>query len=513
MSRVLSTAVDRAVVELERRSKAESYFNDPAAWAEYMLGVKLWSKQREVAASVMKNKSVAVKAGHGVGKSFLVALLVCHWIDTRFPHVFVASTAPSVDQIGGIVWREIRRMKESIAKRYKDGEIDHELPGYITSDNQWKLDGGTILGFGRKPPDNKEGDMFQGLHDGYVLALGDEACGLSGDLIDALGNITSNEGSRRILIANPTNPASYFAKIFKADTGAWALHTISVLDSPNFTDEKYEMSELALASLSGPSYVEDKKLEYGEDSPRYKARVLGEFAFDDEQTLITAEAIDKAVATDITVSSDDRPVLGVDVARMGDDKSTVYENIGGRIRYVDAWGKTETTETANKVHRIAIDRSASVVFVDSDGVGGGVKDQLVQLSNGAYIVVEVHGSGASPDRRQWHNFRAFIWDNFRLRCNKGEIDLDHNDTDLHDELMGPRYLFNKQTGGLLVESKDDMKGRGMKSPDLADGAIYASILFDLDDPLGGFSPGDKLRATASDILGEVPSYLEVMRTF
>ena len=510
MANFLPKVAARVAEEVERKGKSASYFNDPVAWADYMLGMKLWSKQREIAYSVVKNKSVAVKAGHGTGKSLLVAVLICWWVDTRYPNVFVASTAPSTAQINAIVWREVRKLKNLIEKRFKEGEIDHALPGYITDDAHWKMPGGVLLGFGRKPPDNKEDDAFQGLHDGYVLAVGDEAVGLNSDLIDALGNITSNEGSRRIVIANPTNPGSYFAKIFREDLG-WTLHTISVLESPNFTDEKHEMSQEALEKLTGVSYVEDKKKEYGEESARYKARVLGEFANDDEYTLITQEVVEKAKSTEVKPDLEKRPVLGVDVARMGTDMSVVYENNNGHIRYVDSWAKTETTETATKVHRIALDKGADIVYVDSDGVGGGVKDQLVLLSNGLYTVIEVHGSGASPDRRQWHNFRAFMWDYFRMRMSNNQIDLDTEDTDLQDELMGPRYGFNKQSGGLVIESKEDMNDRGLKSPDRADAAIYSSLNVDLDDPLLGLNKGDKIRLTPEEVIGDVPQYFTIMR--
>lgn len=452
-------------------------------------------------------------AGRGLiptHNSFLVAVLICWWIDTRYPNAFVASTAPSTAQINAIVWREVRKLKSLVTKRFKEELIDHELPGYITADAQWKTDGGTILGFGRKPPDNKEDDSFQGIHDAAVLAVGDEAVGLNADLIEALSNITSNEGSRRILIANPTNPGCYFAKIFREDLG-WVCHTISVLDSPNFTDEKYEMSAEALERLTGPTYVADKKKEYGEDSARFKARVLGEFANDDDYTLITQEVVEKGKACEIKPDLEKRPVLGVDVARMGTDMSVVYENNNGCIRYVDSWGKTETTETATKVHRIALEKSAEIVYVDSDGVGGGVKDQLVLLSNGLYTVIEVHGSGASPDRRQWHNFRAFMWDYFRLRMAQGQIDIDPQDESLHDELMGPRYSFNKQSGGLVIESKEDMNDRGLKSPDRADAAIYSSLNIDLDDPLLGLNKGDKIRLTPEEVMVNVPHYFTVMR--
>ena len=206
MSTILSGAVEYALNEKERQKKSAEYFDDPVKWAEYMLGATLWSKQVDICRALRTNSSIAVKAGHGVGKSFLVALLVTWWMDTRYPNAFVASTAPSQAQIGAIVWREIRNFKSLIERRYDAGDIDHKLPGYITSLNEWKSDDGTMMGFGRRPPENKEESSVQGVHAPYVLAVGDEACGLSAEIIDALSNITSNANSRRILIGNPTNP-------------------------------------------------------------------------------------------------------------------------------------------------------------------------------------------------------------------------------------------------------------------------------------------------------------------
>lgn len=500
----LELATEQVIDQLERQKRTSSFFNDPVLWARYMLGVDLWSKQREIANSLVNNKNVAVKAGHGVGKSFLVAVLACWWVDTRFPNAIVASTAPSTQQIGAIVWNEIRKMYRTIEGRYEAGEIDHKLPGTInadTKDNKWSLSNGESLGFGKKPPDGKEGDMLQGIHSAYVLALGDEACGLSEDIIEALGSITSNEGSRRILIANPTNPSSYFGKIFKEDKG-WTLHTISVLDSPNFTDEKYEMSELALKALSGPSYVEDKKKEYGENSARYKARVLGEFAFDVANSLITPEDIAKAVDTELIPSVNSRPVLGVDVARYGPDETVVYMNHHNVLRLKDSWGKTSTTETAMKVHRIAIDEAVSEVRIDSSGVGGGVVDELIRLSEGRYTIYSMLGQSASPDKKQWHNARAFWFDKMRELMRAEFLDIDPLDERLQDELCSLEYLFSAQSGGLLIESKDDMRKRGLKSPDFADAASYAMADLSLISGEPAMEPGERFTVDPNDIAPE-----------
>lgn len=506
MAHPLELAVEQTIDSMQRSKRTSDFFNDPAAWAEYMLDMKLWSKQKEIADSVVVNKSTAVKAGHGVGKSFLVAVLACWWVDTRYPNAIVASTAPSVQQIGAIVWKEIRKLKGIIAKRYAEGLIDHELPGHInsdTKDNQWKAPDGVPIGFGKKPPDNKEDDSFQGIHDGYVLAIGDEACGLSGEIIDALGNITSNEGSRRILIANPTNPAAYFATLFRQDKG-WTLHTISVFDSPNFTDERFSMSQDALDKLSGPSYVEDKKKEYGEDSARYKARVLGEFAFDQVNSLITPPDIAVGVDTDIIPSTATQPVLGVDVARFGEDDSVAYICHDGKLRFVDSWGKAGAPETANRIDRIAREHGVCEVRIDGTGIGGPIADIVASLAGGAYTVVAMNGGAASPDRTRWHNARAFWYDKTREMLRGQTLDIDIEDERLQDELMSIEYKFNKVSGGLLIEAKDDMRARGMKSPDFADAAIYACA--DMTEILGGqfagMNVGDQVRFDPAEVGGD-----------
>lgn len=494
--------------EIKRKQDSATYFNDPSAWSQYMLGITLWSKQAEIAKSVVHNKSVAVKAGHGVGKSWLAAILIVWWIDTRYPAAFVASTAPSQAQISAIVWRYVRQLKSLVDTRYKEGLVDHKLPGYITSDNQWKEDGGVILGFGRKPPDNKEDDSFQGLHDGYVLAIGDEAVGLSESMIDALGNITSNENSRRVLIANPTNPGSYLGKLFREKVENWEYHTISVLDSPNFKEGGEGLDPEALEKLVGPQYVADKKKEYGETSARFKARVLGEFAWDLGDTLITPEIIATATDAEITPDSESLITLGVDVARFGKDLSVIYLNQGGRLRMLKSFDYNTLTELVAFVHKAALDNGVHEVRYDVSGVGQGFEDLMWLEEVRPYKMIGMNASGASPDRRQWHNARAWWWDSVRKMLRDGEVDIDGSDERLVDELMSVQYKFNAQSGGLLIESKDDMKKRGMKSPDFADAAIYAC--FDVNKVQEDVKPPTKIHEAPEDILDSMPSYLNLL---
>jgi hypothetical protein len=555
-SNYLSELLPDILEDFQKRGKEAAYFDDVALWAKEKLDLDLWSKQIEIADAIATGpiKSIAVRAGHGVGKSFLAGILACWWIDTRpIQYVFVASTAPSADQVGAILWREIRRFHSVSHARFKEGKIDRPLPGYITMDNKWRDDLGNLIGQGRKPPDHSE-DAFQGIHAEYVLAIGDEACGLSENMIDSLSNITSNEKSRRLLIANPTNPRSRLGAIFREDTGAWSLHHISVLHSPNFhgggvcdcPEHRNEphglgLSRQALASLTDQSYVEEKKLEYGEGSARYKARVLGEFAFDAGNTLFEAYDIAQAIDASCWTSTTAKVVLGVDVARSKTGDSTfvysyttglmrewlerkdkdalvpvvgeVGERVGGQLRFVDSFrgvplvdrierDGSATVGQATLIHQHAIELGATEVRVDKGGLGVGLIDGLMALSYGHYDVIEMVGGGPTPDARAWYNNRAFQYDQMKRRFFAGEIDIDPEDRILIEQLEDILFESKDPYGAMLIESKDSMKKRGIKSPDAADAAWYAcaDLSYLTEGPLAGKQAGDLMTLDEFDLM-------------
>lgn len=498
----LADIAARVSEELSARAKRKEYRDNPVAWARDVAGVHLWSSQAEVAMSVAKNKDVVVKAGHGVGKSFLAGLLVCWWIDTRYPDCFVASTAPSTSQIKAIVWREIEIISGMIDKRFAEGLIDHRLPGYRTSDAEWKTDSGTIIGFGRKPPEgeNRTGDSLQGIHAaGGVLAIGDEAVGLSENLIDALGNITSTSNSRRLLICNPTNPASYVAKLFKNKPDNWSFHTISVLNSPNFTDEKHTTPPEVLESLTDESYIHAKREEYGEGSAMWKARVEGEFAWDMGFTLIRPEDISKGLDLEVVPSLETRPVLGVDVSRSkAGDKNTVYKWHDGQLRFVEDWNDANAMNTARRIDQLARENGVTDVRIDGAGLGGPIADAVREHAGRAYEVYEILGGDSSPDNKRWYNFRAWMYWSFQDRLARGLIDLDAEDEDLQEQLLG--IEIKKRTQGndsLLLLSKEEMRKAGIHSPDHADAAVYASL--DLSPWTGRLPEGTPIVQERSEI--------------
>jgi hypothetical protein len=497
--------------------KKRQYVSNPAQWAWDMLGVQLWSKQREIADAVRTQRRVAVAAGHGVGKSYVAGIICLWWWDTHpamEEETFIATTAPSKDQVD-LIWAVIRSMHARMKLRYDQGLIDHHLPGYITGDNKYKLPDGQTLGQGRKPPDSKSDIAFQGRHATYLLAIGDEAVGLTEGFLNALEVIAVGEKNVILLLANPTDPSCAMARIWPDPEGRggraeWTRIHISVLDSPLITKEPgFDTSKVT--GMSGEKFLREAEEMYGgKDDPRYIARVLGQWAWDNGVGLFPEEVIARAMRT-VVIPDAEYPKrrFGVDVARMGVDSTQVYECQEGwvwetdpetneptintgvpglYIRQVDEWRKAPVTSnnpenlgSAQRIDRLALEYGVEAVNIDAGGgLGAGLFDAILDAwgdnsREQSYQLFEVYGNDMKGvDRRSFLNLRAWGFSELKRRMAAGEIDLDVEDSKLLDELRGIRA---KVVNGsvLQIESKEDMKKRGAKSPDRADAVWYATL--------------------------------------
>lgn len=491
-------------------------------WAREYLGVQMWAKQRELLRSLVTNRNTAVAAGHGVGKSWSAAIAVAWWVDVHpVDETFVATTAPSAEQVN-IIWDNVRRVHGLAKQRFEDGLVDHPLPGYITGDNKWKLANGTILGQGRKPPDAKSDVAFQGRHATYLLAIGDEAVGISPGFLEALGNIATAEHNRQLLLANPTDPSSAMAKIWVNELASWHRMHISVFDSPKITpDPEFDVDKAP--ALSGMEYIEQALETFGsEDDPRYVARVLGQWAFDAGNTVFTAEELARAKRTVVVPDPFWRREAGVDVARMGSDSSIVYVRERGevwevdpetdkpvrgtgvegvRIRLHSKWSKAplvganpENPGTANRLDTILREELLAVAKVDASGIGSAVVDGLADLNgDAAYQVIEVFGGAQPSDGRAYVNLRAETIFDLKRDMAAGVVDLDPGDETLFNELEGIQFEITER-GPLKIESKETIRRSGRKSPDHADGLWYAYLDVDalLDDPYAGLERGERV---------------------
>lgn len=464
------------------------YRDKPVLWVRERIGEHLTLDQRKIARSVVENRYTAVKSCHDAGKSHTASRIAAYWIDTHDPgDAFVVTTAPTTAQVKAILWREIGRA-------HRKGN----LPGRITGDAEWKYAWGAgpdeLIAFGRKPADY-DPSAFQGIHARYVLIIIDEAGGVPKPIFDAVDSLATNEYARVLAIGNPDDPTSHFAKVCKPGSG-WNVIRINGLESPNFTREGiegYPLVQELMARLNippsiekipddlrplliSPLWVEERIKRWGTQSPLFVSKVLGEFPEVSHDSLIEpawiVAAQNRELKADILDAS-----FGVDVARYGNDSTIISLREGGRVRIVYENPKTSVTRTAGEViHAIDAHPASPPANVDDVGVGGGVTDILEAQG---YPVRPLIGQARSTEflpngKTRFVNKRAeWYWalrEDFRL----GHIDIDPTDDELAAQLSNIKYGINS-SGQIYVESKEDMRKRGVDSPDRADSVCYSWV--------------------------------------
>ncbi len=404
MPTYLNDVLDGAIEEMRSRSKLKLYESDPQAWLSDVLGKRWYSKQNEIVNAFMSGSRTAVKSANGCGKSAVVADLITWIVATGVPsETLCIVSAPTLSQIEKVIFAYLKVNKGLADVR------DRALPGRITETLAWKLDGNNgaeFLVFGKRPSDQDIVSSFQGTRKRNTYVFLDEAGGLPTDMFTAAEAVATGQGSRILAIGNPDRRGTEFHRIFTDPqlSQDWSLHTISAFDLPTFTEESVYPDEDSqknfLNGLTSVDWVEHKKRAWGEDSARYKAKVLGEFPDEADNTFFPQSTIDAGFDADIEEDADIRPVLGLDVARFGSDENVLYINRGGRVRVIDKWSKLDLIETARRVHTHAQRLVADIINVDVNGVGGGVVDALLRLdefSDAVYSVGAINNSHASPD--------------------------------------------------------------------------------------------------------------------
>ena len=185
--------------------------------------------------------------------------------------------------------------------------------------------GKELVGFGRKPADTDQA-AFQGIHALNPLIVIDEACGVPKSIFDAVDALATNDNARVLAIGNPDDPASHFAEICKPGSG-WHVITISAFDTPAFTGEEVPR---AAAAARCPRVGRGAQEALGRNSPIYQSKVLGEFPDISDDSLIHPKWIEAAQKRQLP--RDNKPELGVDIARYGEDETVIMRREGGWVR-------------------------------------------------------------------------------------------------------------------------------------------------------------------------------------
>lgn len=451
------------------------YARNPAGWVVDRCREFLWSLQVAILESVRDHRRTAVHSCHGSGKSFDVGRLAGWWIDVHpVGTAMVVTSAPTEDQVKGILWQEIGNAHERA-----------ELPGNVNQ-KEWRI-GRHLVGIGRKPADYTEGSAdqppqtFQGYHRRYVLVILDEAGGIPEWLWEAANKLLTNDECRIIAIGNPDFEGSKFSKVCSAGSG-WNVIHIDGLATPNFTGE-YVPPDVA-ANLLGQAFIDEIVKDFGEDSPQYVAQVRGLFPADQQTGVVPWSGVQACRGAEILerIGGLRVPIeLGVDVGA-GGDRTVIRARRGMQAAEVWRSSSDDPEVVARAIDDAQFATGATSVKIDAIGIGwatvGHVRDKLATrgVFDCAVHAVNVAEASTAVDARGRPRFARrrdeIWWEVGRELTRHRRWDLSQCDERTVADLVAPRWAEDRH-GRIQVESKDDVRRRLRRSPDDADALLLA----------------------------------------
>lgn len=464
------------------------YAQEPVYFVEDMIRVNPDEKQRDILRSLRDYPMTSVRSGHGIGKSAVEAWAVIWYLCTR-PFPKIPCTAPTQHQLFDILWAEISKWLRNNPALKQDIIWTRErvyMKGYP---EEWFAVARTAT--------NPE--ALQGFHADHVLYIIDEASGVSDKVFEPVLGAMTGLDAKLLMMGNPTRLSGFFYDSHhKARAEYNAMHVDgrdSAHVSKQFVDKIIKM--------------------FGEDSDVFRVRVSGQFPKATPDSLIAMEWCENAARRQQPESLAHRIDIGIDVARYGDDSSILYPLADKAVsRPYETYHHNRTTEISGyavmMIKRFALEEQVNVirVKVDCDGLGVGVYDNLYDLKD--QIMDEVYKercqrAGADPnDSRQeipaldleiqechfggaggkideedpveYSNSTGLMWGKVRKYLQEGTLTLPDDDM-LFTQLTNRKYMVNKN-GKLELERKENMKKRGLQSPDIADALALA--LYDPD---------------------------------
>ena len=466
----------------EARKIRDCAQKDPVLFIRNVLGAKPWSAQVKIIESVRDNKETAVASCHESGKDWTAARIALTFLFTH-PQSYVVTTANTFPQVRDVLWQEIAMAYNSSRKR---------LGGELLETRIKVAPGWFAVGIA-----TYDANAFQGRHavSGQILIIADEAAGIDPDIWLGIDGLMGSEDARLLAIGNPTDPSGKFAKMFERPKVKKIY--ISAFDTPNFTKFNITLEDirsgnweskitgpLPYKGLVSPGWVRDMWEKWcgsiieGEDNPLWIARVLGRFPETSTDTLIPLFWVEKSMAQWANFPEGLPVVTGMDVARFGSDRSCIATRKGFKIMKLKVYNKRDTMVLTGALLSEIREEKVLRANVDEPGVGGGVIDRATELGMGS--IVKGINTGDSPnDPERFLNLRAEMWWLMRehLNPNREENSLLlilPPDEDLKADLVAPKYKYTSR-GQIQVESKDEMKRRGIRSTDLADAVGLAFL--------------------------------------
>jgi hypothetical protein len=439
--------------------------------------------QAEALANLEEHHMVAIRSGHGVGKSRFLG-----WVVWWF-HVCMKNpgkplknpcTGPSGDNIEDVLWGEVQLL---------GGHLHPFLraPFEINSDELYCMEERKAWFSKLRTARQENPNALAGFHGDPCLFLIDEAFGVPDEVFEVARGAMSDVHSYAIMTGNPTRLDGYAFNAFHNKRSIWHCMHVNCEDELVDNIKQYPFvhpnGDVEIIEAGGrvsPDFAPGFEDEYGRDSPVYAARVMGTFPDSETDQIIRHEWVDKCWDREVMPPVDRHRIMGVDVAYQGDDDSALVVRHGPNIETIEHWHGYDPVETAARVLGAYRDlkkgkKQVRYICIDATGIGAGVyaslrkalKDDRDVSVLPVYVAEKAPEDGGSKCRR----LRDWLWWQSRLffKDRKPRF-LEDNMVfrRLAKELCSPKFKYGSTTNKIEVETKDELRKRKVKSPDFAD---------------------------------------------
>ena len=416
---------------------ADAAAQGPVEFVREVLGEAPYDKQVDILTAVAGSRRVSVVGCNGSGKDWAAARAVLWWVQSRSPSKAIV-TGPTTRQVDDIVWNEIRTAYSQAADR---------LGGRMFRTSRYELDEQSFaLGFATNSPYN-----LQGFHSPNLLVVITEAHAVREMDIDAVRRLNP---SRLLMTGNPFVVAGAFYDSHHSRRELYSTVQIAAADTPNI-----KAGEPVVPGMITQEDADDRKEEWGEDSPLYIGGVLGKFPDNLDDIVVSLSKATEAARRELRAEGD--VVVACDVARFGRDKTVVVRRQGPVARIVWRVHGHDTMRTAGYLKAYCQREHVDLLVVDDAGVGGGVVDRLKEEGLGRTKLVAFVAS-EKPKNSRFVNRITEVWWLMGHAYETDSLDTD-DDAALIGQVSSRKYKHVSDSR-IMLESKQKMH----KSPDEAD---------------------------------------------
>ncbi|NBN62058.1 terminase [Pannonibacter tanglangensis] len=391
-------------------------------------------------------------SGRGIGKSALVSWLNL-WSRSCLIGSTAITTANTEAQLISRTWAELGKWHTlSINRHWFDKTATALRPEKWFADlvqSDLQIDTGYYYAQAQLWSEENP-DAFAGVHNplGLILIM-DEASGIPAPIWKVSDGFFTEPVLHRywLVFSNGRRNTGAFYETHHKHRDLWKCRQI----------------DARTVEGTDPAVYDKIITQYGADSDEARVEVYGQFPSSGANQFIGRELVQAAQVRELAPDPGAALVIGVDVARFGDDHSVIFFRQGrdARSRKPLKFKGLTTIQLAGRVAE-QVDRvKPDAVFVDGGGVGGGVVDALRSMG---YKVIDVQSGAKADEPERYANRRAELWGKMRDWLATGCL---ADDPALADDLTGPEY-DHALNGAVKLEPKDKMKQRGLASPDCAD---------------------------------------------